>query len=216
VLFDGSTSLGQKIYGGFQATNVVSASTSAFVIDNTSGFLALTSPFTTIQNKNGVMLWKSADFVSGNNAFDGSAGSSFSISTGGTKQGNQAIAFILRDSGTYYISNQQNVNIGANASLTFNGESAGQQWSVFDMDKWTAMRAGAAGDWNQTFSYGNMTFGNVEEVGFVFAGYRTAVTGNNTLQVAAFQVALIPEPGTLGIITASGLGILFIRRRLSL
>ena len=89
VLFDGSASLGQKIYGGFQATNSVTVKLAEFVINNTDGFLALTSLFAketgSFQNKNGVMLWKTADFVSGNHAFDSSADSSFSISTGGTK-----------------------------------------------------------------------------------------------------------------------------------
>lgn len=164
-------------------------------------------------------LWDSADFlVSGYNAFDNTANSSFTITAGTTfdmLSGNGVDSggsrYVIRDGSTYYLSSVNALKTtGTGETVSMNGDTAGLQWASFDpteFDAFTDQDAGLGLTSLGTFT--TRTFDNVTGVGFIGNTYRGSFS---RFEVADVEVILVPEPST-AVLAGLGLAALVMRRR---
>jgi hypothetical protein len=165
---------------------------------------------TTTSNVTGqiILLWDSADFQGTGRAFDASAGSSMSLSYN-TFNNHGATRFVIRDGSQYFLSSD--VGVG-NVGGSMDGSTVGLEWATFNPTEFQSFD-GSSGDLGLASlgTFSAKTFDDVTGVGFMAEGDR--IKGNNmVMPVNDFQVALVPEPATLGLIAAAGTALLFLRR----
>ena len=78
-------------------------------------------------------------------------------------------------------------------------------WASYDND---------TADLGMSVTFSDQTFDDVTGVGVLAdLGRSGSGTAAPTFRLNDFEVALVPEPGTIGLIAAAGTSILFIRRR---
>jgi hypothetical protein len=216
VLFDGDAGLGQKIYGGINTDGAGYVGATDSKIQDAGGtandFLAISTLKTAADahTTEALVLWDSADFLSTGNAFDATANSSFTVgihSFANTSGGKNGLRFVIRDGGSYYVSSFF-ADVAGLATLT--GDAAGLQWGVFNPDNFASYDDNA-GDLGLGVSFSSQTFSDVTGVGFIVDVDRPN-TASALVRINDFQVALVPEPASLGLITAAGAGLLFLRR----
>jgi iduronate 2-sulfatase len=140
-------------------------------------------------------LWDSADFLaSGSFSFDDSADSSFSI-TGGTMfnmAGTGGSRFVIRDGGTYYLSNLKALDQTITGeSVTIAGSSAGLQWAVFNPAQFASFTEDDADLGLGSLTFATRTFSNVTGVGIIANTWRGSFT---RLEIGDFEVNLVGAP----------------------
>ncbi len=156
-----------------------------------------------------MLLWDSADFQGTGREFDASVGSSFSLSYN-TFNNHGETRFVIRDGSQYFLSSDVELDKDGGS---MDGSAAGLEWATFDPADFQSFD-GSLGDLGLTSlgTFSPMTFNDVTGVGFIAEGDR--IKGNNmVIPVDDFQVALVPEPATFGLIAAAGTALLFLRRR---
>lgn len=129
---------------------------------------------------------------------------SFSIDFAGYANNSGSLNWLVQKDGNYYISSQSYAFSGSTAaSATANASDL--TWNAF-----TPFAAGVA----TIGAPAAITLDNVTSVGYYFTAERTSGVNWTGVDTRYFSVSgtVIPEPATLGIVTAAGFGILFIRR----
>jgi hypothetical protein len=215
--FNGPTNSGLKIYGGLTATSAAALGADGSYI-GVSGAqqgvrIQVSSGSSLAVAEKCLLLWDKADFLTSDNKFDTSVDSSLNLtidvltSSAGYEKG---LRYVIREGSTYYVS-ETGVNAAGSSTLT----GATAKWGRFTASDFSLFQNSAADAGMGVSSYAPMTFNDVTGVGVIFNIERAAAQGP-IIRISDYQVALIPEPGTLGIITAAGIGVLFIRRRLGM
>lgn len=224
-LYNG-TPAGTRIFGGVSITAQNNLVTTGVAVRIDAGSNQL---WANVNNNNtsgggpsqvrALYLWDSADFlVSGYNAFDNTANSSFTITAGTTfdmLSGNGVDSggsrYVIRDGSTYYLSSVNALKTtGTGETVSMNGDTAGLQWASFDpteFDAFTDQDAGLGLTSLGTFT--TRTFDNVTGVGFIG---NTSRGSFSRFEVADVEVILVPEPST-AVLAGLGLAALVMRRR---
>ena len=144
-----------------------------------------------------LVIWDRSDFIATNSggwAFDNSAASSVTMDFTRLTVSNGMVHLVIRDSGTYYISQGIADATGVPQIITFSGADD-IQWATFD----PADLTGAA-----TSSFTSREFNNVEAIGY-FADIHGSpgATGNHAqvwLNSFTANLVPVPEPATLGML----------------
>lgn len=216
LLFNGAVNVDQQFYGGFSTTSDAGINNFRLRNDNIRVIQMSSNNGTGTESMKFLYVWDDATSGFGvNTSFGDTSDSSFDINMSqwlqNTTGGVGGMHFVLRDSGTYYIANQLFGNSSGAFTAGIAGDTAGLQWASFDPSKFTdydASNASLGSIGLGTFSA--RTFDNVEAVGFIAENVRSS---GNFAQVSGFEVAMVPEPATVGLLGICGGGLLFIRRR---
>jgi sialate O-acetylesterase len=190
-----SSTNGMVIYGGVHITadsgtkgggGVIGIFTTSF-----NAMFARTSADATNSTEQVLYLWDSADFLtSGVTAFDESANSVLSVTTGNfTGDNGGGLRFVIRSGNTYYVANQTSLSVGQSASTaTLSGDSAGLQWAEFDPADFDLFTDDDANLGFGALTFSSMTFSNVTGVGLI----ANALSSVNTqIVLNDFQATLV-------------------------
>lgn len=162
----------------------------------------------------GLLLWKAEDFSdTSSTTFDQSANSSFSITARAFSDGANfnETRFVILNNGTYYIGGEE-IGISSGDIIgTVDGTTA--TWAEWT-DPWGAISSADGAELGGGLTYSAQTFDNVEAVGFV--NFQARDKAGDIFTLTDFQVSTIPEPATLGLIAAAGIGVVFVRRFMSI
>jgi len=230
LLFNGSIGADQSFYGGFQLVGQGGNSVNQHRIQNsgTPSFQIAAPDGTTngLETAKFIHMWDdtTSDF-GGNNIFDATADSSFSFSSNQWLQSATpagvvgGMQFVLRDSGSYYISNQQfgRDNFGGGFDATISGDTAGLEWAVFNPTG-TGFTNYDASDSELGFGivaadFSAQTFSNVEAVGYIAELGRFSGINGRVDDFSANLVA-VPEPSSFALLAGMlALTGVMIRRR---
>ena len=224
-LYDG-TPAGTRIFGGVSITAANNLVTTGVTVRIDAGSNQL---WANVNNNNtsgggpsqvrALYLWDSADFlVSGYNAFDNTANSSFTITAGttfnmlnGSGADDGGSRYVIRDGSTYYLSSVKALDTtGTGYTVSMNGATVGLQWASFDPAEFATFTDDVAGLGLVSLgTFSTRTFDNVTGVGFIGNTYRGSFS---RFEVADVEVALVPEPST-AMVAGLGLAGLILRRR---
>ena len=217
-LFDGPVTNGNqntKIYGAFSATGIVGTLSNATVQLDNSALNTILFRNTTLApnsaNLRAVAFWDAADFlVGGNTRFDASSNSSLTIGVNSwlNASGISGTRYVIRDGTNYYVSSFEG-QTAQNTTNTIYGNTAGLQWSAFDITNWATYSESDANLGLGTLTFSAQVFNNVTGVGLLGAATRGG--GNPTVfQVADFQASLVApltNAYTLTVTGGSGSGV---------
>lgn len=219
-LYNG-TPAGTRIFGGVSITAQNNLVTTGVAVRIDAGSNQL---WANVNNNNtsgggpsevrALYLWDSTDFlVSGYNAFDNTANSSFKITAGTTfDMGNSGGSrYVIRDGSTYYLSSVKALDTtGTGYDSTMDGATASLQWASFNPEEFATFTDDVAGlGLTSLGTFTTRTFDNVTGVGFIG---NTSRGSFSRFEVADVEVILVPEPST-AVLAGLGLAALVMRRR---
>jgi len=215
VLFNGDAAKNQKIYGAYTVTGAGNVDGATVKLIDDADDAKDRIRFDAKRDGAGLQLsrtmlfWDSEDFLGAGRKFDASAGSSMTLGVNGyinKNDGGDAYGarFIIRDGTQFYISSFETT-----ATASIDGTTVGLQWGAFDVANWASYDNDAA-DLGMGVTLSGQTFDDVTGVGLIADTGRVHATGGTGFRVNDFQVALIPEPATIGLlISAAGGGASF-------
>jgi len=181
------------IYGGVITSWSVESDYNPTFQHQSNGFQLQIGDQGGTQAATGTYVWKQEDFLNGGDTGTISLGTGSSITINLAEAGATDYRAVVNQGGSYYVS--QSV-ASDTADATF--DLTATDWATLN---------------TADYSYGTfsaLTLDDVQSVGVWFDQSRNGLT---RFRVQDFQLNVIPEPATLGLVAAMGAGILFIRRR---
>ncbi len=139
----------------------------------------------------------------------GATNSSIALEVGNRDHSDLKNRYVIRDGSTYYVAN---IQADSDGTSTLTGDTAGLQWAAFNPDNFDSYDLST--DLIAGLSFSAMTFDNVTGGGVLGSSFQTGKPAE--LDIGTFELALIPEPATIGMLGLGAMITMFIRRKLRL